>query len=208
VVSGNVSLYNETNGQSIYPTPTIGGLGLLKNLKSMMTFNFKEVDNYIMIVGDTKGHLHQSALLYDVLDYKDGPPPEINLKKERKNGLCVQQLIQKNLLKSVHDISHGGIIISLAEMCMSGSMGCKIELNNINLNKIHYLFGEDQGRYILEFNNKNKLKITNILKKNAIKFEIIGKTQKNNFEIQDVLKIPITKLKKINNNWFKKFTLN
>jgi phosphoribosylformylglycinamidine synthase II len=208
VVSGNVSLYNETNGQSIYPTPTIGGIGLLKNLKSMMTFNFKEVDNYIMIVGDTKGHLHQSALLYDVLDYKDGPPPEINLKKERKNGLCVQQLIQKNLLKSVHDISHGGIIISLAEMCMSGSMGCKIELNNINLNKIHYLFGEDQGRYILEFNNKNKLKITNILKKNAIKFEIIGKTQKNNFEIQDVLKIPITKLKKINNNWFKKFTLN
>jgi len=208
VVSGNVSLYNETNGQSIYPTPTIGGIGLLKNLKSMMTFNFKEVDNHIMIIGDTKGHLHQSALLYDVLKYKDGPPPEINLKKERENGLCVKQLIQKNLLKSVHDISHGGIIISLAEMCMSGSMGCKIELININLNKIHYLFGEDQGRYILEFNNKNKLKITNILKKNAIKFEIIGKTQKNSFEIKDILKIPITKLIKINNSWFKKFTLN
>jgi len=91
---------------------------------------------------------------------------------------------------------------------MSGSMGCKVKLNNINLNKIHYLFGEDQGRYILEFNNRDELKITNILIKNAIKFEIIGKTQKNNFEIQDILKIPITKLIKINNNWFKKFTLN
>jgi len=180
----------------------------LKNLKSMMTFNFKEVDNHIMILGDTKGHLHQSALLYDILENKDGPPPEINLRKEKKNGLCVQQLIHNNLLKSVHDISHGGMIISLAEMCMSGSMGCKIDLKNIHLNKIHYLFGEDQGRYILELNDENKLKIINILKKNKIYFEVIGKTQKNNFEIKNILKIPITKLLSINNNWFKKFTLN
>jgi len=173
-----------------------------------MTFNIKELNNYIMVVGNTKGHLHQSALLYDIQKYKEGPPPEINLNNEKKNGLCIQQLIKKKYLKSVHDVSHGGIIISLAEMSMAGFIGCKIELNNINLDKIHYLFGEDQGRYILEFNNKNKLKIINILKKKEIKFEIIGKTQKNDFEIQDILKIPISKLIKINNKWFKKYTLN
>ena len=208
VISGNVSLYNETNGIAIYPTPTIGGVGLLKNINNMMTFNFKNTESIIAIIGETSGHLSQSALIYDILEDKDGPPPQINLKEEKKNGLFISDLIKGKMVSAVHDISHGGIIVTLAEMCMASNIGAKIKVSGSNIDKIKYLFSEDQARYLIEINKKNLEKVKNIANDKNIKIDIIGKTQSEIFEIENNLKISVKELKTKNESWFKNYNKN
>jgi phosphoribosylformylglycinamidine synthase len=208
VISGNVSLYNETNGVAIYPTPTIGGVGLLKNINNMMTFNFKNTENIIAVIGETSGHLSQSALIYDIIGDKDGPPPQINLKEEKKNGLFVTDLIKTKLVQAVHDVSHGGIIVTLAEMCMASNIGAKIKVSGSNSDKIKYLFSEDQARYLIEISKKNLEKIKKIANDKNIKIDIIGKTQSEIFEIENDLKISVKELKTKNESWFKNYNKN
>ena len=208
VISGNVSLYNETNGVAIYPTPTIGGVGLLKNINNMMTFNFKNTESIIAIIGETSGHLSQSALIYDILEDKDGPPPQINLKEEKKNGLFISDLIKGRMVSAVHDISHGGIIVTLAEMCMASNIGAKIKVSGSNIDKIKYLFSEDQARYLIEINKKNLEKVKNIANDKNIKIDIIGKTQSEIFEIENNLKISVKELKTKNESWYKNYNKN
>ena len=208
VISGNVSLYNETNGIAIYPTPTIGGVGLLKNINNMMTFNFKNTESIIAVIGETSGHLSQSALIYDVIGDKEGPPPQINLKEEKKNGLFVSDLIKGKLVNAVHDISHGGIIVTLAEMCMASNIGAKIKVLGSNSDKIKYLFSEDQARYLIEISKKNLEKIKKTASTKNIKIDIIGKTQSEIFEVENDLKISVKELKTKNESWFKNYNKN
>ncbi len=208
VVSGNVSLYNETNGVAIYPTPTIGGVGILNKINQMMSFNLKQNDSIIVVIGKTTGHISQSALMYDILKDKKGPPPKIDLKEEKKNGLFVADLIKNKLALSVHDIAHGGIIVSLAEMCMASEIGAKIQTNVQNIDKIKFLFGEDQARYLIEVKNENFNKIKKLAKTKKIHLEIFANTQKNYFEVENNFKIPIKELIKMNHNWFKQYNKN
>jgi len=208
VISGNVSLYNETNGVAIYPTPTIGGVGLLKNINHMMTFNFKNTENIIVVVGETSGHLSQSALIYDVIGNKEGPPPQINLKEEKKNGLFISDLIKSKLVTAVHDISHGGIIVTVAEMCMASNIGAKIKVSGSNSDKIKYLFSEDQARYLIEISKKDLEKIKKIANTKNIKIDIIGNTQSEIFEVENHLKISVKELKTKNESWFKNYNKN
>jgi phosphoribosylformylglycinamidine synthase len=208
VISGNVSLYNETNGVAIYPTPTIGGVGLLKNINNMMTFNFKNTESIIAVIGETSGHLSQSALIYDVIGDKEGPPPQINLKEEKKNGLFVSDLIKGKLVNAVHDISHGGIIVTLAEMCMASNIGAKIKVSGSNSDKIKYLFSEDQARYLIEISKKNLEKIKKTASTKNIKIDIIGNTQSEIFEVENNLKISVKELKTKNESWFKNYNKN
>ncbi|NBP30874.1 MAG: phosphoribosylformylglycinamidine synthase subunit PurL [Proteobacteria bacterium] len=205
VISGNVSLYNETNGVAIYPTPTIGGVGLLKNINNMMTLNFKNTENIIAVVGETSGHLSQSALIYDVMGNKEGPPPQINLKEEKKNGLFVSDLIKNKLVAAVHDVSHGGIIVTVAEMCMASNIGAKIKVSGSNIDKIKYLFSEDQARYLIEISKKNLEKVKKIANTKKIKIDIIGNTQSEIFEVENDLKISVKELKTKNESWFKNY---
>ena len=205
VVSGNVSFYNETQNRSISPTPIIGGVGLIKNLDDMITYKFKEFDSYIFIVGKTLGHLYQSEFFREVMQIYEGPPPEINLFNEKNNGLAIKNLISNKLVNSVHDISSGGMIVSLSEMCISGQIGAKIKIPQNKISVHEYLFGEDQSRYLMEISEKNKDKVSNILKKNSIYFEIIGKTQKDSLDINKGLSIKITDLKRLNASWFKNY---
>ena len=208
VISGNVSLYNETNGIAIYPTPTIGGVGILKNINNMMTFNFKNTESIIAVIGETSGHLSQSALIYDVIGDKEGPPPQINLKEEKKNGLFVSDLIKGKLVNAVHDISHGGIIVTLAEMCMASNIGAKIKVSGSNSDKIKYLFSEDQARYLIEISKKNLEKIKKTASTKNIKINIIGNTQSEIFEVENDLKISVKELKTKNESWFKNYNKN
>ncbi len=205
VVSGNVSFYNETINESIIPTPAIGGVGLIKNLNNMMTNNFKEIENIIIVIGKTMGHLYQSEFFREVINFNEGPPPSTNLFNEKNNGLSILNLISKNLVKSIHDISSGGLIVSLTEMCISGTIGAKIKIPRNNLNKYNYLFGEDQSRYIIEVEQTNLDKVENLLNKNSIFYEIIGNTQKENLEVENEFKIKINELQKINANWFENY---
>jgi len=205
VVSGNVSFYNQTKDKGIKPTPSIGGVGLIKNYKKMITMDFKKIDNLILVIGKTEGHLDQSIFARDILNKKNGPPPEINLFNEKNNGLIIQKLISKKLLNSVHDISSGGILVALVEMCISGKIGAKIKVPKGKINLYEYLFGEDQSRYLIEINNKNKDEVIKILKENSIYYEIIGKTQKDSLDLNEELNIKLSDLSKSNSFWFKNF---
>tara|TARA_Y100000590_G_scaffold344982_1_gene394532 strand:+ start:3 stop:1046 length:1044 start_codon:yes stop_codon:yes gene_type:complete len=205
VVSGNVSFYNETQNKSISPTPTIGGVGLIRNLNLMMTNKFKEFGSLIFVIGKTSGHLYQSEFFREVMKINEGPSPEINLFNEKNNGLAIKKLISNKLLNSVHDVSSGGILVTLSEMCISGNIGAKIKIPQNKIDFHEYLFGEDQSRYLVELKKDNKNKVSYILKENGVYFEEIGETQKDNLDIGKNLSIKIDKLSQLNSFWFKEY---
>ena len=202
VVSGNVSFYNGTNKKNISPTPVIGGVGLIHKLDKTINHRFKNEKSNIMIIGKTFGHLEQSVFFEEIYSILDGCPPEINLVNEKNNGESVLEIINKDLVNSVHDISSGGLIIALTEMCMGTNYGVKIDKPKKLGNLFGYFFGEDQSRYILERGEHNLEKVEKILKNNNIYYENIGFTQKDYFEIKDELKLNINELYKINNQWY------
>ncbi len=127
VVSGNVSFYNETKDKGIKPTPSIGGVGLIKEYKKMVTLDLKKLNNIVLVIGKTEGHLDQSIFNRDILNQKNGPPPEINLFNEKNNGETLLNLMMNDLIKSAHDVSLGGIIVALAKMCIKGKKRNKIK---------------------------------------------------------------------------------
>ena len=205
VVSGNVSFYNGTNKKNISPTPVIGGVGLISKLKRSMNHQLKKNDSVLLLIGKTFGHLEQSIFLEEIHSIIEGQPPEINLINEKNNGESVLEIINKNLVNSVHDISSGGLIITLAEMSMGSNYGVKIDKPKKLTDLFKYFFGEDQGRYVLEIDRNNLEKVENILKNNNVFYENIGFTQKDYFEIQKELKIDIKELYKINNQWYNNY---
>ena len=205
VVSGNVSFYNGTNKKNIYPTPVIGGVGLISNINNRMNHSFKKKNSHVLLIGKTFGHLHQSIFFEEIYSIKEGPPPEVNLLNEKNNSLSVLKLINNKLVLSAHDVSAGGIIVALAEMSMGHNFGIKIEKPKTLSNIFEYFYGEDQGRYIIEV-EKSKLKeVKHVLKENNIFNEKIGVTQEEYFELSDELKMPINELYKINNTWYYKY---
>ena len=159
----------------------------------------------LWLIGKTFGHLEQSVFLEEIYSILDGQPPEINLINEKNNGENVLEIINKNLVNAVHDISAGGLLVALAEMSMGTNYGVKINKPKNLTNSLKYFFGEDQGRYIVEINEKNKKEVSEILRKNSIYYEIIGKTQKDCLYINEELNIKLTDLSKLNSFWFNNF---
>ena len=152
VVSGNVSLYNETNGKGILPTPAIGGVGVLDDVATMATLAFKLPGEAVILLGETKGHLGQSIYLREILGREDGPPPPVDLTAERRNGDFVRAQISAGTLSAVHDLSDGGLLPALAEMGLASGIGASIELpanNATGGDAFGAAFGEDQARYIV-----------------------------------------------------------
>ena len=126
VVSGNVSFYNGTNNKNIFPTPVIGGVGLIEKLNKTVNHQIKKNNSTLFLIGKTFGHLGQSVFLNEVYSLATGRPPEINLVNEKNNGETVLKIIKSNLVNSVHDISSGGLITALAEMSINSGYGVKI----------------------------------------------------------------------------------
>ena len=205
VVSGNVSFYNGTNNKNIFPTPVIGGVGLIQKLDKTMNHKFKKENSNLILIGKTFGHLEQSVFFHEIYSIFEGQPPEINLVNEKNNGESVLEIIKNDLADSVHDISHGGLIVALAEMSFETQFGVKINKPKKLTNIFEYLFGEDQSRYILEIDNINLEKTEKILKNNNIFYENIGTTQKDFFEISKEIKIDIKELYQINNQWYNNY---
>ena len=145
VVSGNVSLYNETHGQAILPTPAIGGIGVLDDLDRHADLALRRNDDILILLGGTRGHLGQSVYLRQLLQRQDGPPPTVDLLTERRNGDFVRGLIATGQVDTCHDLSDGGLLVAAAEMAMAGDMG--MDLNGPD--DPGFWFGEDQGRYVL-----------------------------------------------------------
>jgi phosphoribosylformylglycinamidine synthase len=150
IVSGNVSLYNETknddgSGSAILPTPAIGGVGLIEDWRKSATIAFKDEGDTIGLVGGNATHLGQSLWLREIHGREEGPPPPVDLAKERTNGELIRSLIDNGTVNAVHDISDGGLLVALAEMALAGRVGARLE----PIGDVARLFGEDQGRYVV-----------------------------------------------------------
>lgn len=144
IVSGNVSLYNETNGQGILPTPAIGGIGLIPDLDKMATIPFKAAGDAIILIGGHGTHLGQSIYLREVLGREDGAPPPVDLAREKQHGDFVRSLIKSAQVSAVHDVSDGGLGLAVIEMAMASGLGAS--LTPLSHEQI---FGEDQARYVV-----------------------------------------------------------
>ncbi|MFT6333089.1 MAG: phosphoribosylformylglycinamidine synthase [Lentimonas sp.] len=185
VVSGNVSLYNETDGKAILPTPAIGGVGLLKDLTKRCDTKFKNEGDIVFVIGRTIGHLDCSLFEREVLKIRNHTnPPKVDLELEKENGEFIREIIGDNLINSCHDISDGGLLVALFEMC-NEKLGVKIDndfLNHIE-DKNALLFGEDQGRYIVSLSPKNADLLVNIVKDIGIEMFKIGHLIRDKIEI-------------------------
>jgi phosphoribosylformylglycinamidine synthase len=201
VVSGNVSFYNQTKDVGIKPTPSIGGVGLIKDYKKMITMDLKEVDNIVLVIGKTEGHIDQSLFARNILDERNGPPPEINLFNEKNNGETLLKLIESGYVKSAHDVSLGGIITAISKMCIKGNKGINLNKPKFLINEIEYFFSEDQGRYLVEITKKDQKKVTDILNKNAVHFDELGTINENQLFINEKTKVTIDELITSNTNW-------
>ena len=149
VVSGNVSLYNETSGVGIPPTPTVGAVGLIDDYAQRMGFGGARDGDTLVLVGETRGELGRSLYLRDVCDRAEGAPPPVDLAAERRNGDCVRGLIRSGALHAVHDLSDGGLAIAAVEMALASDVGLLIETPNAALPDTCAFFGEDQARYLI-----------------------------------------------------------
>lgn len=153
VVSGNVSLYNQTSGVAIPPTPCIGGVGLIRDLDRYCTLGGVKNGHHLLLIGESRGWLGSSLYAQHVLGYgKDGTavhaPPPVDLEAERKNGDYVRRLIRDRRALAVHDLSDGGLAMAAIEMAMTSGVGFRLK-NFSSLPLYAWLFGEDQGRYLL-----------------------------------------------------------
>ncbi len=176
VVSGNVSLYNETNGKAIKPTPAIGGVGLLKDLSKRSSLNFKQVDDVIFVIGKTKGHINCSIFEKEILKIGECKnPPIVDLSSEKKHGEFVRQLIEADVINACHDVSDGGLLVALFEMC-DVKKGFSLETKQLqsqsdaDINDM--LFGEDQSRYVVTLPKANVEKFLNLAKQAQV--DIVG----------------------------------
>ena len=174
VVSGNVSLYNETNGEGILPTPTIGGVGLLLDIDKRASIAFDKEGQDIVLIGETLGHLGQSLYLREIENREDGTPPPADLNKERQNGNFVRDLIRNQQITTCHDVSGGGICVALAEMAIASGIGCNIEVPKKAPTMLGWLFGEDQARYLISADNASSIMAN--AKRHGIIAEKIGQT--------------------------------
>ena len=208
VVSGNVSLYNETNGVAILPTPVIGGVGLLEDLGKSTTIALKRHDEDIILIGSCSGWLGQSIYLREIHGLEMGAPPPLDLDEEKRNGDLVRNLIKQGTVSACHDISDGGILIAIAEMALASVkdamfLGVKIT-NPTNIPDHAFFFGEEQSRYILTSPDANS--IMEIAKRHNVSAKILGKTTKHQeLTIDKIGNISLQRCFEINERWLPEY---
>jgi phosphoribosylformylglycinamidine synthase len=211
IVSGNVSLYNETNGRGILPTPTIGGVGLLPEWKQSVGIGFVAENQPILLIGgpaERGTHLGQSVYLRDLFDRRDGDAPHVDLAAERKTGDFVRKLIRSGVVTACHDLSDGGLGVALAEMAIAGEIGATVT-DVEGHDPILTFFGEDQGRYLVTLNLDPQGEEIAKLWKEAETLGIfapwIGTTGGTTLTLGGAAPIAIATLKAAHESWFPSF---
>ncbi len=199
VVSGNVSLYNETMGSGIPPTPAIGGVGLVEDVAKAASLAFKAAGEDIWLVGGAPEWLGQSAWLATVLSREEGAPPPVDLAAERRNGEFVASLIRGERVSAVHDLSDGGLAIALAEMAMAGDIGASVEAQGGSSHA--FFFGEDQGRYVLTAPPTERAAIVEEAKRLAVPLARLGVTGGEALKLGEAAPVALAGLSKAYENW-------
>lgn len=207
IVSGNVSLYNETNGEGILPTPTMAGVGLLKDWKKMARIDAMQSGDTIILVGGCGSHLGQSIYLRDILNRTDGDAPHVDLSTEKKNGEFVRHLIETGMITTCHDLSDGGLALALAEMVIKSKKGIKAQLTGQTPPHAE-LFGEDQARYLIAVNAPELPKVIAAGKQSSVDLQIVGKVEGDHLEVENQFKLSVDSLHDAYENWFPNFMDN
>ncbi|MER9434395.1 MULTISPECIES: phosphoribosylformylglycinamidine synthase subunit PurL [unclassified Mesorhizobium] len=211
IVSGNVSLYNETNGQGILPTPTIGGVGLIADWSKMVRTGFAAEGQMILLVGAPASwgtHLGQSVYFRDIHGRTDGPPPPVDLDHEKRVGDHVRALIASGVVTAAHDVSDGGVAVALAEMAMASGIGAAVP-GLVGTDPIPVWFGEDQGRYLLTLSIDPHGDEWDAIRKQQGELGIfapwIGSTGGSALKLGDARAIPVSELSAAHEGWFPRF---
>lgn len=202
VVSGNVSLYNETNGVAIPPTPTVGAVGLLADFDLRMGFGAVAEGDTLVLIGETHGELGASIYLREILGREDGAPPPVDLAVERKNGDFVRGLAGTGLVAGVHDLSDGGLLVAAADIALASKVG--VTLNATSHAHAHpYLFGEDQARYLVATPDPDAL--LEAAKEAGVHANVAGVAGGEAFASTGLFSIPLAKLRETNEAWLPAF---
>jgi phosphoribosylformylglycinamidine synthase len=206
VVSGNVSLYNETNGKAILPTPVIGGVGLIDRAETMMTLALKAAGDMLILLGRTRGHLGQSLYLREIAGREAGTAPDVDLMAERANGDFVRGLIAVGRVQACHDLSDGGLLVALAEMAMAGRLGLSVEPpEGPGTPPLHaWLFGEDQSRYVIEVTAEEAPRILKAAAKAGVPAERIGTVGGSSLTLPGRGIISVESLRQAHEGWFRR----
>ena len=202
VVSGNVSLYNETNGRAILPTPSIGGVGLLDDFTRSATLAFKAEGEAILLVGETKGWLGQSVYLRDICGREEGAPPPVDLTAEKRNGDVVRSMIHAGTATAVHDVSDGGLLIALAEMAMASRIGARLSVIPASIPAHAYWFGEDQARYVLTVREAEAAQVLTKLQAAGVPCAHVGTTGGDAIAISGEAPVSVASLQAAFEGWF------
>ncbi len=200
IVSGNVSLYNETNGQGILPTPTIGAVGLIDDVAIMTRIGGMLEGDAVFLVGTEAEHLGQSLYLREILGIEDGPAPSTDLLTERMRGEFVRAAIRSGEITACHDISDGGLAVALAEMCMASGSGMEIDVESKHMHAA--LFGEDQSRYILTMPEDYAYIFAANAEDSGVFFARLGKVTSDSLKIGNAMSLSVAEMKKVHEAWF------
>ncbi|MEP2736519.1 MAG: phosphoribosylformylglycinamidine synthase subunit PurL [Erythrobacter sp.] len=202
IVSGNVSLYNESKatggGSAILPTPAIGGVGIIDDYSKMMTMGFKNEGEQIIMIGYAPGHLGQSLWMREIRGEEAGPPPPVDLAVEKRLGQLVCKLIADGRISAAHDVSDGGALVAVSEMAMRGGLGAKLDLPDA-ADKIAACFGEDQGRILVSTSNPDVIALANEAELFAT---VLGTVGGDNIAV-DGANIPLADLHAAHQRFFK-----
>ena len=203
VIGGNCSLYNETNGEGILPTPAIGGVGLMADVNRMATVALKREGDALMLIGDTRGHLGQSIYLREIEGREEGAAPPVDLAAERKAGEFVRKLIEDGRCDTAHDLSDGGLLVALAEMALAGDVGIEAGVAGTTVDAIPFFYGEDQARYVIAVPQKDADRIEGELREAGIIHAIIGKTHAaKTLRVTGEGEVALADLRKAHEGWF------
>jgi len=194
IVSGNVSFYNETEGRGILPTPTIGMVGLIEDVRKIVTQGFKTQSDLIALLGETKDDLAASEYEQTILGLttdeliENGEVPALDLNLEKRVQKTCAKLADALLINSAHDCSDGGLAVTIAESCFSSlnheAIGAEIDLKDENLDAATQLFGESPSRIVVSFSAEKLNEVESAAKENDCPFQVIGKVSGTNLKIK------------------------
>ncbi len=198
VVSGNVSFYNETNGSAVQPTPAIGAVGLIDDLDRMAAPAFGAAGDRLILIGETTGHLGASLYAREIAGTEAGAPPPVDLEAERRNGDFVRGLIEAGRVSACHDVSDGGLLVAVAEMALAGDVGATLEPPPGDLPPHAWLFGEDQGRYVVA---APPHEATRILAEAKVPARAVGRTGGATLTVSGDHPISLVELREAREGW-------
>ncbi|HWV81329.1 MAG TPA: phosphoribosylformylglycinamidine synthase subunit PurL [Hyphomicrobiaceae bacterium] len=205
VVSGNVSLYNETNGKGIPPTPAIGGVGLIPDWSKTADIKLKHDGHLLILIGHEEGHLGQSLYQLHVTGKSEGAPPPVDLEDEIKAGNLVRALIREEKVSAVHDVSDGGLLVAVAEMALAGNRGVELFPYEGKLPPHAVWFGEDQGRYVLAAAPSIAEEIAERARLLGLAVRIIGRTGGDAIQLKGEAALPLAQLRKGHASWLPEY---